>query len=1754
VGTKNKPDINDNISTSKATLLNVASISSLKKQSFSSSLKADFIKQLRTSLNYDKMQNDLFMESSSIFKLKKFKGLFREQMKFKPLSKDVFKYGKFGMRWKNSYILFLKSRFDNLYNPNKDSTTNLNVSMLNHRFNTSSNIKGIIENENKNLSLLFNKRLLWIPNQFYHLINTPYPKGKDFNTESFKKALLFQSKDSNPFNYSFNIRPKNAALFFPKPPLFLQVNRQGHLKPFTSFIDFPSLLIDFNKPDMDMSIYPNLSLNLKYENLKYEDKFTTLKNDTNALNFQNTLLLQSRAFQEYKNKQYKTLLFQSKAFINQSFGLPQKWSYSFNFKKSNLSLANVGNTESKQKSNSNLYQFYDKNQSITIVQNLDKSSLDNMFVNGRPHARISALNFKSGPSFSNFITFCTLVTFKEKKRKQIWLSSFKTGDSFIIHSANQILQSSQFANIKNDTKNNQIRNKENKIPIQYTNLEPKKFDLYKSYTSSNIISNSIKKQIKKLNCFVNKEELSLYLLSLNFKSSYRISSNLKNKICISIQKSKIENNKNSSNIQSINTNTKDSTNVKLNFEPKEKFFRKPYSERVRFSKVSKLHTKSTLPYNFTNAVNDFNLVTDINLKKGWVYLPKNPLKMASYHKTIIYPGQKNDLQLNASRPLYLECHSIRDIFSFDKQSLFGSFNSLDLLEKLTSSVNNGFLPQTDKLTTVSSLESFKLQNNTSEPKDFSKRNFQIKNVYSDNIDKFSSSRIIKNSKPRFILSTDLLSIQLEESKKELMSILQNKNELFLDTTLVQNPDRLGTFVQSPDGRPHARTSASFKKSNLDLMQEKRKILLDYFSQLILLQKQIQNQTSSLDAHKSTLSIDKNKQGFELNFSVNNSKSNINTNHIVLLIQPIEEYMQMNSKELKTYVHESTLKQDPVSKILHLMPPKEDGSVFNKKNNPSQAQGRWASHVRFPRYKTILVNPYYSSLVKKKLFQSYQYNKQKIASQSLGKFPTSDIKIYPMSSMSSMSSEKNFANETSLGNELISTSYYKGLNTQKRPINLSPFFISYNRPMGIDSIFKDQNVSLSYQPLSNFDSSGYPLLSSQLLSFFNFYLTKKTGISLPYKGPFARGSRWASHTPPSRDSCKVGGITQSENQSLFSQSLQAELIPRFVESPCFCLQNIYKFKNPILTFENLQRDFFSPSKSYPKRSQSIGRKNQPVSERRMLLNENKNKSLTLFSYNQANEMFLGVRPLAKTNVYSPFNGEVVLLNVTKGCMVLTSSNLISYYLMQPVNTTERGGGRRSTTREGAALTGLFQSKDLQSKFSNDTPRNIDFLSKEPYSERVGDIVKTSGTHLTPPKGEGSSLLRASNGNYPVNNILVKFLNMTDVKLDFDLACKINGGIMLADVGSTPNTINAQSNMAAASSPYSCRVGPLSDEGSLKGEGQSSQDAKVESSISSRIPEGGKGNYNRNQGVIANIPSKVLKISDLIGGKPYDLNLKIRLGDFCVYGDPVTTTSPDELSKGSPSGSSYGRAIQASGQLIHYNNQKITLRRSQPIFISSKGILHKFDNDFIDAKTPVITLSYQKLKTGDIIQGIPKVEQFFEARTTKRGRFFRDSLPYLLKSLFKRYSSKLPLDLAVRQSFYKIQQILVDGVHRVYKAQGVTISDKHLEVIVKQMTSKVRIIDGAQTGFFAGEILDLFFVEKINSFLMKKITYEPLVLGITKASLEVDSFLSAASFQQTTRVLSKAALFRKKDFLKGLKENVILGNLIPAGTGFLVYIDL
>ena len=290
------------------------------------------------------------------------------------------------------------------------------------------------------------------------------------------------------------------------------------------------------------------------------------------------------------------------------------------------------------------------------------------------------------------------------------------------------------------------------------------------------------------------------------------------------------------------------------------------------------------------------------------------------------------------------------------------------------------------------------------------------------------------------------------------------------------------------------------------------------------------------------------------------------------------------------------------------------------------------------------------------------------------------------------------------------------------------------------------------------------------------------------------------------------------------------------------------------------------------------------------------------------------------------------------------------------------------------------------------------------------------------------------------------------------------------------------------------------------------------------------------IFVKFSKKVYKIDNLLVTEPKLKNVFL-VGEFIYYGDQINRNI----------------AISQAGQVVHLSRKKLTIRKGQSIFLSSKAILHAYNGDLIDKNFPVVTLPYQKLKAGDIVQGIPKIEQFFEARITRRGRLFRDSIPNLLKGLFKRYKLKYPLVKAVRQSFYKIQQILVDGVQRVYRSQGVTIADKHIEIIVKQMTCKVKIINGGQTGFFPGELIDLEFVEQINKILMNKVYYEPVVLGITKASLEVESFLSAASFQQTTRMLSKAAISRKKDFLKGLKENVIVGNLIPSGTGYLVYLQ-
>ena len=134
-------------------------------------------------------------------------------------------------------------------------------------------------------------------------------------------------------------------------------------------------------------------------------------------------------------------------------------------------------------------------------------------------------------------------------------------------------------------------------------------------------------------------------------------------------------------------------------------------------------------------------------------------------------------------------------------------------------------------------------------------------------------------------------------------------------------------------------------------------------------------------------------------------------------------------------------------------------------------------------------------------------------------------------------------------------------------------------------------------------------------------------------------------------------------------------------------------------------------------------------------------------------------------------------------------------------------------------------------------------------------------------------------------------------------------------------------------------------------------------------------------------------------------------------------------------------------------------------------------------------------------------------------------------------------------------LVGEVQKVYKSQGVEIHDKHIELIVRQMLKKVRIEHNGDTDLLPGQLVDKLVLDRENARVKKEkkeqATDEPLILGITKASLATESFLSAASFQETTKVLTDAAIEGKVDRLLGLKENVIIGKLIPAATGLKRY---
>ena len=236
--------------------------------------------------------------------------------------------------------------------------------------------------------------------------------------------------------------------------------------------------------------------------------------------------------------------------------------------------------------------------------------------------------------------------------------------------------------------------------------------------------------------------------------------------------------------------------------------------------------------------------------------------------------------------------------------------------------------------------------------------------------------------------------------------------------------------------------------------------------------------------------------------------------------------------------------------------------------------------------------------------------------------------------------------------------------------------------------------------------------------------------------------------------------------------------------------------------------------------------------------------------------------------------------------------------------------------------------------------------------------------------------------------------------------------------------------------------------------------------------------------------------------------------------------------------------------------------------------------------------QQLKNKDITGGLPRVAELFEARTPKEvadiakidglvefgkvqrsrrqiiirdpdtNEFEEHSIPtnkhlFVAKGDYVKKGQKLTGGSIVPQVMLSVcgsqelQRYLVNEIQTVYRSQGVEINDKHIEIIIRQMMQKIRITEQGSTQFLVGEQVDKYDFQRANEEARAKglapAEGEPVLLGITKASLETDSFISSASFQDTTRILTDAATLGKVDHLRGFKENVITGHLIPAGTG-------
>lgn len=258
----------------------------------------------------------------------------------------------------------------------------------------------------------------------------------------------------------------------------------------------------------------------------------------------------------------------------------------------------------------------------------------------------------------------------------------------------------------------------------------------------------------------------------------------------------------------------------------------------------------------------------------------------------------------------------------------------------------------------------------------------------------------------------------------------------------------------------------------------------------------------------------------------------------------------------------------------------------------------------------------------------------------------------------------------------------------------------------------------------------------------------------------------------------------------------------------------------------------------------------------------------------------------------------------------------------------------------------------------------------------------------------------------------------------------------------------------------------------------------------------------------------------------------------------------------------------------------------------------EGDWVEAGDVLVKIPRETTKTKDITGGLPRVAELFEARRPKEQAIISEidgqvSFGKMVKGKRKvvvtpevgepkEYTIPRGKHVSVQEGDFvrageplmdgtpnphdilrvlgekALARFLVDEIKEIYLLQGVKIHDKHFEVIVRQMLKRVRVKEVGDTRFVVDEVVDKFAFKEENERVIREggrpAIAEPLVMGITKAALITESWLSAASFQETTRVLTQAAIEGRVDHLRGLKENVIIGRLIPAGTGAPAYKDL